>query len=272
MDKKNKLLTIGQFASLHGINKKTLMWYDEIDLFKPAVVNSENGYRYYNYHQSSVLETILLLRELGVSINEIQEFMKNRSAQAFKELLDEKILELNKNIIHLNALRKTLCNYHKNMTTLINMDLSEISIIEKDERYLITIDIDREISFDKETEIVTNETKKYNLQRLHDAVYGTMIPTESLYSGEFDNYSKLFIEMPFPVNRTDLHIQPQGKYLRAFYKGDWNKISSRYKEILTYAKEHNIDFSGFSYEMGINENVVDNIDDYIIQIEIPIRG
>ena len=26
---KPKLFTIGQFAALHGINKKTLMWYDE---------------------------------------------------------------------------------------------------------------------------------------------------------------------------------------------------------------------------------------------------
>ena len=76
MNKKDKLLTIGQFAAMHGINKKTLMWYDEIQLFKPAVINPENGYRYYNYHQSPVLETILLLRELDVSINEIQNFMK----------------------------------------------------------------------------------------------------------------------------------------------------------------------------------------------------
>lgn len=271
MDKKNKLLTIGQFALLHGINKKTLMWYDEIGLFKPAIVNSENGYRYYSYYQSSVLETILLLRELGVSINEIKNFMENRSAQAFKNLLDEKILELDKNIIHLNALRKTLSNYHQNMISLINMDLSDISIIEKEKHYLITIDIDNAISFEKETEIVTDETKKYNLHRLHDAVYGTMISADSLYSGDFNNYSKLFIEMPFSVKQTDLHIQPKGKYLRAFYKGDWNKIYSRYKEILVYAKEHSITFSGYSYETGINENVVDNIEDYIIKIEIPIQ-
>lgn len=33
MNGKNKLLTIGQFAAMHGINKKTLMWYDEIGLF-----------------------------------------------------------------------------------------------------------------------------------------------------------------------------------------------------------------------------------------------
>ena len=29
---------------------------------------------------------------------------------------------------------------------------------------------------------------------------------------------------------------------------------------------------GFSYEMGINENVVDRIEDYIVQIEIPVFG
>ena len=29
MNEKSRLLTIGQFAALHGINKKTLMWYDE---------------------------------------------------------------------------------------------------------------------------------------------------------------------------------------------------------------------------------------------------
>ena len=46
---KYKLLTIGQFAALHEINKKTLMWYDETGLFRPAVVK-ENGYRYYTSH------------------------------------------------------------------------------------------------------------------------------------------------------------------------------------------------------------------------------
>ena len=80
MNQKNKLLTIGQFAAMHGINKKTLMWYDEIGLFQPVSINPENGYRYYNYYQSPILETILLLRELDVSIPEIHDFMKNRSA------------------------------------------------------------------------------------------------------------------------------------------------------------------------------------------------
>ena len=77
MNEKSKLLTIGQFAALHGINKKTLMWYDEIGLFKPAVIDPQNGYRFYIYNKSPILKTILLLRELNVSISEIQPLLKN---------------------------------------------------------------------------------------------------------------------------------------------------------------------------------------------------
>ena len=94
MDRKEKLLTIGQFAALHGINKKTLMWYDETGLFKPAAKNEENGYRYYSYRQSPLLETILLLRELNVSVAEIQKFIKMRSAESLKNLLEEKIKDV----------------------------------------------------------------------------------------------------------------------------------------------------------------------------------
>ena len=77
----DRLFTIGQFAKLHEINKKTLMWYDETGILKPAVIK-ENGYRYYTFQQSSLLETILMLRELGVSLAEIQHFLQNRCAAA----------------------------------------------------------------------------------------------------------------------------------------------------------------------------------------------
>lgn len=89
---KNTLFTIGQFAALHGINKKTLMWYDEIGLFQPAVISEENGYRYYNYYQSSVLETILMLRDMKVPLADIKSFIKNRSAESMEILLKEMLM------------------------------------------------------------------------------------------------------------------------------------------------------------------------------------
>ena len=232
MNKKDKFLTIGQFAAMHGINKKTLMWYDEIGLFKPASINPENGYRCYNYHQSPILETILLLRELDVSIPEIQDFMKNRSAASLKNLLEDKITDLDLRITHLQAVRTTLCTHHQNMSTLLTMNLSEISVVERKERCLVTIDINQETSFEEEVELITAETEKYQLGRLHDASYGSMIPVSSLLAGNYNDYSKLYIEIPFLTYHPGLHIAP--------------------------------------YEMGINENVIDRIDDYIVQIEIPV--
>lgn len=270
MNRKDKLLTIGQFAAMHGINKKTLMWYDEIELFKPAFVNPENGYRCYNYHQSPILETILLLRELDVSVNEIQDFMKNRSAGSLKCLLEKKIEDLDMQLTHLQAVRTTLCTHHQNMETLLTMDISEISIIEKEEHCLVTVNIDRNTSFEQEVELITAETEKYRLGRLHKASYGSMISVADLQNGSFDNYSKLFIEIPRLPYRNGLHTMPKGRYLRAFHKGEWSGIPKRYREILDYAREHKLTPHGFSYETGINENVIDRIEDYIVQIEIPV--
>ena len=271
MKKKSRLLTIGQFAALHGINRKTLMWYDQIGLFQPAYIHPENGYRYYSYYQSSILETILLLRELDVSIDEIQEFMHSRSAASLERLLGEKIAELERTMAHLRAVRKTLVNHRRNMQTLLSMDLSEISLVEKEERRLVTVDISPETSFDRQVEMITAETRKYQLRRLHDASYGAMIPAAELYRGNFDAYSRLFIEIPLPVTTAGLHRQPGGTYLRAFCKGPWDVLPERYREILDFAEERGLVLSGFSYEMGINESVIDRIEDYIVQIEIPVQ-
>lgn len=270
MNEKDKLLTIGQFAALHGINKKTLMWYDEIGLFKPAAIHPSNGYRCYNYRQSPILETILLLRELDVSIPEIQAFMQNRSAENLRCLLDDKIKDLDLQINHLKAVRNTLQSHRQNMNTLLTMDLSEISIVEKEERCLVTVDIDEHTSFEKEVELITAETARFGLGRLHDASYGSMLPVESLLKGDFEHYTKLFIEIPFLPRKKGLHVQPKGNYLRAFHKGSWDGLALRYKEILAYAGKHKLELSGFSYEKGINETVVDRIEDYIVEIEIPI--
>lgn len=160
-----------------------------------------------------------------------------------------------------------------NMSTIRNLDISEFSIVEKPEtHYLVTVPISHDTPFEQEIEMVVAETKKYQLRRLHDASYGAILPVENLYCGNLNSYSALYIELPFSTHREGLHVQPKGKYLRAFCKGDWDNLPRRYMEILAYAKENNLQFYGFAYEKGINELVIDTLDDYITQIEIPIKS
>ncbi len=275
MDKKDKLLTIGRFAAMHGINKKTLMWYDEIGLFSPAAIHPQNGYRYYSYRQSPLLETILLLRDLDVPIKEIQAFVQDRSAKRLAALYSDKIRALDEELLHRNAIRQTLIKRRQQMLTLMQIDLTEIAVIEKEERGLVTVAIEKDISFEKEVELITAETEKYRLRRLHDASYGSMISVESLRSGAYDDYARLFIEISVPNDPSpkegSLHIQPGGTYVRAFHLGGLADMPQKYQELFSFAQKRGLELHGFSYEMGINDNVIERIEDYIVQIEIPAR-
>ncbi|MDD2981068.1 MAG: MerR family transcriptional regulator [Hespellia sp.] len=267
---KNKLFTIGQFADMQRINKKTLMWYDEVGLFKPAVVNEENGYRYYNYYQSIELEEILLLREMKVSISDIQNFMRCRSAESMESLLRGKIAELDENIRSLKAVRSRLTRRHSDMEALLNLDLSQISVIEKEPQYLATVQTSPEQSLEDDIEAVIHETEKYNLPSMYQVSYGSMLSVENLYAGRFDHYTLLFIQMPNLQNKKGLHKQPGGTYLQAFSKGSWDMLPSRYQDILRYAEQNQLRLTGYAYEVGMNEMVIDTMDDYITRIEIPV--
>lgn len=271
MEKINKLFTIGQFAELHGVNKKTLMWYDQIGLFRPAAVDPDNGYRLYSYHQSSVLETILLLRELDVSLEEIKRFLSERSATGLERLLTEKISELYGRIAHLQKLRVALEKRREDVRALMAVDLSEIQLVEQKERPLVTVDIGRDTSFDKQVELIVAETKKYQLRRLHDAAYGTMISVESLKRGRFEDYSKLFIEIPSLAKKAGLHMQPGGYWVRAFYQGPWDDMPQRYGEIFEFLQGRQLEPYGWAYETIVNESIAQREEDAVVRIELPVR-
>ena len=49
-----------------------------------------------------------------------------------KALLEERITDLERQITHLQAVRTSLCTHRQNMDTLLTMNLSEISVIEKE--------------------------------------------------------------------------------------------------------------------------------------------
>jgi DNA-binding transcriptional MerR regulator len=63
--------TVKELAQLSGVSVRTLHFYDEIGLLKPARVG-ENQYRYYEEEQLLTLQQILFFRELGFELKKIQ--------------------------------------------------------------------------------------------------------------------------------------------------------------------------------------------------------
>ena len=64
--------TVKKLSELSGVTVRTLHFYEEIALLKPAYYGS-NGYRYYEEKQLLDLQQILFFKELGFSLKQIQK-------------------------------------------------------------------------------------------------------------------------------------------------------------------------------------------------------
>ena len=86
--------TVQKLGQMAGVSTRTLRYYDEIGILKPARINS-SGYRIYGQREVDRLQQILFYRELGVSLEKINEIVTAPSFNEVKALKQhrEKLLE-----------------------------------------------------------------------------------------------------------------------------------------------------------------------------------
>ncbi len=101
------LIAISEMAKLHGITRQTLIYYDEIDLFKPREVD-ENGYRYYSRRQIPYLREICFLKSVGVSLKDIVEHFQERCPEKEMELLRAQKSKIVREMNKLNKIRESI--------------------------------------------------------------------------------------------------------------------------------------------------------------------
>ena len=90
-------MQIKEFSRFTGVSVRTLHYYDEIGLLKPAQVDKATGYRYYDEHSLLRMQEILFYRELDFSLKSIEEILSSPNydkTQALKE--QKKLLILKK--------------------------------------------------------------------------------------------------------------------------------------------------------------------------------
>lgn len=91
--------TVQKLGKLAGVSARTLRYYDEIGILKPARINS-SGYRIYGQVQVDRLQQILFYRELGVGLEQIKQIVTAPAfdgAMALKEH-HEKLLDKRKQL------------------------------------------------------------------------------------------------------------------------------------------------------------------------------
>ena len=90
-------MQINEFAKLTGVSVRTLHYYDEIGLLKPALVDAQNGDRFYDENSLLRMQEILFYRELDFSLKSILEILSSPDYDKQKALAEQrKLLELKK--------------------------------------------------------------------------------------------------------------------------------------------------------------------------------
>ncbi|MBU8772949.1 MerR family transcriptional regulator [Cytobacillus oceanisediminis] len=91
--------TVQKLAQMAGVSSRTLRYYDEIGILKPARTNS-SGYRIYGQQEVDRLQQILFYRELGITLDQIKEIISAPAFDAADALKEhrEKLLEKRKQL------------------------------------------------------------------------------------------------------------------------------------------------------------------------------
>jgi DNA-binding transcriptional MerR regulator len=110
--------TVKKLAAMSGVSVRTLHFYDEVGLLKPAY-HGANGYRFYEEPQLLTLQQILFYRELGFELKQIKkligrsDFDKVAALESHRKVLRQDlartrklIVTIDKTIEHLKGKRK----------------------------------------------------------------------------------------------------------------------------------------------------------------------
>ena len=76
------LLKIGELVAFFHISVKAIRLYEKKGIIMPAWVDPDSGYRYYNVNHIHQLNTLIELKSMGFSLNEIKPIMEGKSSSA----------------------------------------------------------------------------------------------------------------------------------------------------------------------------------------------
>ena len=268
-----EFFTIGEISKLFNINKKTLRYYDEIDLFKPSYVDKNNKYRYYSIDQFECLETIQYMKELGLTLNKIKYHLNDLNLNSIidsleyqNQIIEEKIAEL------------------KNMQLSINKKISQIKdatqrdilnqIRELDFEQRCVIEYREKISY-KDVELLVRklaQVSSYKVCLTYGDV-GISVSKKNLENQFYEEYDSAFMMVEEGLYEKELiKIFPKAKYLSIRYNGYHEDAPKYYKKLRKYIDENNYEIIDDSIEIQlVDPSLITCESEMVTEIQIPVR-
>ncbi|MGG0821501.1 MerR family transcriptional regulator [Paenibacillus turicensis] len=266
----NDLLSISAFSKMVEIPRKTLIYYDQIGLFKPAWV-ADNGYRYYHRSQLDTIGVISIFKELGMSLDEIQAHLGKRTPASTLELLhkQEKLIQLQ--IAKLERAQQMISKRAGNIEHSLKVNINEMNIIWQNKTPILL-----SIRMDTNKQQFPEELWKDFQFRLHKEnapigyPNGVIIPQESLLKKDGDKISYTYCYM-----ETHFHKQaymPKGYYLVSYSRADYGDTDKIFPQIFDHIEKNNYVIIGDAYEEYLLDEIsIQNPNEYLVKVMVHIE-
>lgn len=262
--------SIGEISKIYNLGTDSLRYYEKKGILSPA--RKDNGYRVYTLDDIWRLNTIKDMRKLGFSVNQIKEYIDNRSIETTTDLIEKEIKIIEEEIMPLIRLRETLEKKLKTLDKLRKTErfeevkiekLKERKIIFTDDEFLKGEEID--LAF---RALESRDDSKLSLFANKDM--GVFISEEGLEKGDYTLYQNAFFLVEDNESTYDDTI-PEGYFATLVYRGSYKKNPEYFSKMIKVIKEkgyvpnapaikiYRLDIHGTSFE-----------EEFITEIQLPI--
>lgn len=267
-------IIIGEMARMHGISAQTLRYYDRINLFNPSYTDPENGYRYYGIEQFAHLESILFLKGLGMPLQEIKEYFKNRDLKSMLNLMGNRLDRIDAEILNLEQKRKKIASLFSTIRNYQNHDvLGRCHLQKMPERRILFFHFGGgDIFSEHELGIKKLENALENVDDLYLNPFGTVIAKEKLKNKAYETFKG--IAMVFDADtpeRFGTQTLKAGQYACMAFVGTYKDVSRHCAQLVDWISEQKLEITGDGIVLVVTDKAYSDFEyEYISEIQVPI--
>ena len=265
---REKYYRIGEISRLYKISTDILRYYDKIGLMSPDFIG-ENGYRYYSKKQIWKLNNIRNLRNIGVGLEDIKEFLDERNINSANDIIEFQLEKVEDKIKKLTELKEELTSKLKNIEffkTFKDFNKPILKFIPKRKFLRSKGNFKQDWEIDFELKILNEKTEYDNDFILTNNEIGATLSKENFFKGEYLTFSESFI-----INDVRGEIIPEGYFLTIVFKGKYDESYKYYNILKKYIEEKNLIVTGDIHEIyHIEIHITENEDEFITEIQIPV--
>lgn len=244
MPKPEGLFSIGEIAAVCGVSIDTLRFYETKALIKPSYTDSESGYRYYRREDLLRLRTILGLKDAGLSLSEILDYLDGGKH------VEKKIAELTERRDFLSRAIENL-----RIRGIKPGDLT-VSEIELPERFCLCRTIAARDGVHALLAIgeFYDELVRSGIQISRSWPEFCEYPYEGLLKGEFP-ITDFTVNACLPVEKKNAPPEavryPAGRALAVNYRGGYYDLWKAYEALSRYIEQYEYSPCGYPQEIYI---------------------